>query len=145
MESSAEHNPRGSVLVVEDNPQNMMLVRDLLHAQGYHVLQATAGMEGWELAREHRPDLILMDIQLPDVSGLEVIKWLKNDEDLKSIPVIAVTAFAMAGDKEEILAIGCDEYISKPFSVFDLLQTLKRYERSDLQEPREGVAQASVD
>ena len=145
MESLAVHSPRGSVLVVEDNPQNMMLVRDLLHAQGYRVLQATAGMEGWELAREHRPDLILMDIQLPDVSGLEVIKWLKNDEDLKSIPVIAVTAFAMAGDKEEILAIGCDEYISKPFSVFDLLQTLKRYERSNLQEPREGVAQAPVD
>jgi two-component system cell cycle response regulator DivK len=123
----------------------MMLVRDLLHAHGYRVLQAKSGMEGWELAREQRPDLILMDIQLPDVSGLEVIKWLKNDEDLKSIPVIAVTAFAMAGDKEEILAIGCDDYISKPFSVFDLLQTLKRYERCNLQEPREGVAQASLD
>ena len=145
MESLAVHSPRGSVLVVEDNPQNMMLVRDLLHVHGYRVIQAKAGMEGWELAREHRPDLILMDIQLPDVSGLEVIKWLKNDEDLKSIPVIAVTAFAMAGDKEEILAIGCDDYISKPFSVFDLLQTLKRYERCNLQEPREEVEQAPVD
>lgn len=114
-----------SVLVVEDNPQNMMFMRDLLEASGYNVLQAKDGMQGWDLAREHRPSLIFMDIQLPDVSGLEVTKWLKNDPDLKSIPIIAVTAFAMAGDKERILGVGCDGYISKPCSIPDILQTLE--------------------
>jgi two-component system, cell cycle response regulator DivK len=116
-----------SVLVVEDNAQNMTLMRDLLQVQGYHVLEAEDGMKGWELAREHHPDLILMDIQLPDVSGVEVTKWLKNDETLRTIPVVAVTAFAMKGDEENFLAAGCDGYISKPISVSHFLQTLKRF------------------
>ena len=118
---------RSTVLVVEDNPQNMMLLSDLIEAQGHAVLQAEDGRRGWELARQHRPDLILMDIQLPDVSGLEVTRWLKNDETLKSIPVVAVTAFAMKGDEARILAEGCDGYVSKPISVCDFLQTLKRF------------------
>ena len=84
-----------TVLVVEDNDLNMKLFHDVLEAHGYNVLQAKDGMEGWRIAREQRPDLILMDIQLPDVSGLEVTKWLKDDETLKSIPVIAITAFAV--------------------------------------------------
>jgi two-component system cell cycle response regulator DivK len=114
------------VLVVEDNPINMKLCQDLLNAHGYNVLQAKDGMQGWELAREHRPDLILMDIQLPDVSGLEVTNRLKSDENLKSIPVIALTAFAMKGDEEKFLQNGCDGYISKPISIFALLQTIER-------------------
>ncbi len=79
------------------------------------------------MAREHRPDLILMDIQLPEVSGLEVTKWLKDDETLKSIPVIAITAFAMDGDKDKILEGGCDAYIVKPISISGFLQTIERF------------------
>jgi two-component system cell cycle response regulator DivK len=79
------------------------------------------------MAREQRPDLIIMDIQLPDVSGLEVTKWLKDDETLKLIPVIAITAFAMAGDEEKIREGGCDAYIVKPFSISDFLQTVERF------------------
>src|SRR5699024_7561659 len=82
-----------TVLVVEDNELNMKLFHDLLQAHGYSVLQTRDGMDALRLARRHRPDLILMDIQLPEVSGLEVTKWLKEDDDLKEIPVVAVTAF----------------------------------------------------
>ncbi len=115
-----------TVLVVEDNDLNMKLFHDVLEAGGYSVLQAKDGMEGWRLAREQRPDLILMDIQLPDFSGLEVTKWLKDDETLKSIPVIAITAFAMAGDEEKIREGGCDAYLVKPISIPDFLQTVER-------------------
>jgi two-component system cell cycle response regulator DivK len=114
-----------TVLVVEDNDLNMKLFHDVLEAGGYKVLQATDGMEGWRMAREYRPDLILMDIQLPDVSGLEVTEWLKDDETLRSIPVIAITAFAMAGDKVKILEGGCDAYLVKPISIPDFLQTIE--------------------
>ncbi len=123
-----------TVLVVEDNDLDMKLFRDLLELAGYNVLEAKDGIEGWRMARERRPDLILMDIRLPDASGLEVTKWLKNDETLKSIPVIAVTAFAMAGDREKILEGGCDAYISKPISISKFLQTLKRYVDCNVQE-----------
>ncbi len=119
--------PTKSVLVVEDNDLNMRLFHDVLEAHGYNVLQAKDGMEGLRMAHEQRPDLILMDIQLPDVSGLEVTKWLKDDETLKSIPVIAITAFAMAGDKEKFLEGGCDAYIAKPISVASFLQTVERF------------------
>ena len=115
-----------TVLVVEDNDASMRLFHDLLEAHGYNVLQAKDGMEGWRMAREQRPDLILMDIRLPDVSGLEVTKWLKADETLKSIPVIAITAFAIEGDEEKMLEGGCDAYIVKPISVPDFLQTVER-------------------
>ena len=114
------------VLVVEDNELNMKLFRDLLIAQGYNVSEATNGMEGWRSAREHKPGLIVMDIQLPDVSGLEVTRWLKDDENLKSIPIIAVTAFAMDGDEKKILNYGCDAYISKPISIPNFLHTIER-------------------
>ncbi len=127
-----------TVLVVEDNDLNMKLFHDVLEMRGYNILQAKDGMEGWRIAREQRPDLILMDIQLPDVSGLEVTKWLKDDETLKSIPVIAITAFAMAGDKVKILEGGCDAYISKPFSIPDFLRTIERFARPLVAE-REAV------
>jgi len=116
-----------TVLIVEDNDLNMKLFHDLLDAYGYNTIQTKDGMEALSLAREHMPDLILMDIQLPEVSGLEVTKWIKEDETLKSIPVIAVTAFAMKGDEEKIREGGCEAYIAKPISVEDFLNTVKEY------------------
>ena len=116
-----------TVLIVEDNELNMKLFHDLLDAHGYAILQTKDGMEALDIAREHRPDLILMDIQLPEVSGLEVTKWLKEDDDLHSIPVIAVTAFAMKGDEERIRQGGCEAYISKPISVPRFIETIKSY------------------
>ena len=100
------------------------MFHDLLDAHGYKTLQTRNGMEALSLAREHRPDLILMDIQLPEVSGLEVTKWLKEDDQLRKIPVVAVTAFAMKGDEERIREGGCEAYISKPISVSMFLDTL---------------------
>ncbi len=116
-----------TVLIVEDNELNMKLFHDLLDAHGYATLQTRNGMEALELAREHRPDLILMDIQLPEVSGLEVTKWIKEDEHLKSIPVVAVTAFAMKGDEEKIREGGCEAYIAKPISVSTFIDTVQRF------------------
>ncbi len=116
-----------TILVVEDNELNMKLFHDLLEAHGYNILQTKDGMEALRMAREHRPDLILMDIQLPEVSGLEVTKWIKEDEDLKSIPVIAITAFAMKGDEEKIREGGCEAYIAKPISVTSFLETVQKY------------------
>lgn len=116
-----------TVLIVEDNELNMKLFHDLLDAHGYKTLQTRNGMEALELAREHHPDLILMDIQLPEVSGLEVTKWLKEDDHLREIPVVAVTAFAMKGDEERIREGGCEAYISKPISVAAFLDTVKQF------------------
>jgi two-component system, cell cycle response regulator DivK len=115
------------VMIVEDNELNMKLFKDLIEASGYQTIQTRNGMEALDLAREHRPDLILMDIQLPEVSGLEVTKWLKEDDELHVIPVIAVTAFAMKGDEERIRQGGCEAYISKPISVPRFLETIKTY------------------
>jgi len=115
------------VLIVEDNDLNMKLFNDLLEAHGYHTLQTKDGVEALRMARQHRPDLILMDIQLPEVSGLEVTKWLKEDDDLRSIPVIAVTAFAMKGDEEKIREGGCEAYIAKPISVASFMRTVERF------------------
>lgn len=116
-----------TVLVVEDNDLNMKLFHDLLEAHGYNILQTKDGMEALKIARQHRPDLILMDIQLPEVSGLEVTKWIKEDDNLKQIPVIAVTAFAMKGDEEKIREGGCEAYIAKPISVTKFLETVERF------------------
>ena len=115
------------VLVVEDNELNMKLFHDLLEASGYDTIQTCSGLEAIDLAREHRPDLILMDIQLPEVSGLEVTKWIKEDDDLRSIPIVAVTAFAMKGDEERIRKGGCEAYLSKPISVGKFIETVKAY------------------
>src|SRR5438477_6735843 len=116
-----------TVLVVEDNELNMKLFHDLLEANGYRVIQTRDGLSALDLARQHMPDLILMDIQLPEVSGIEVTKWLKEDDELKSIPVIAVTAFAMKGDEEKIREGGCEAYISKPISVLSFLQMIDSF------------------
>jgi two-component system cell cycle response regulator DivK len=115
---------RKKILIVEDDELNMKLFHDLLEFHGYETLQIKDGREVIDLAKKHSPDLILMDIQLPKVSGLEVMRWIKEDEELKSIPVIAVTALAMKGDEERIRSGGCEAYISKPISVSNFLQTI---------------------
>ena len=124
---AAENAIAKTVLIVEDNELNMKLFNDLLEAHGYRTLQTRNGLMALEIAREQEPDLILMDIQLPEVSGLEVTKWLKEDETLRHIPVIAVTAFAMKGDEEKIRQGGCEAYISKPISVATFLQTVEGF------------------
>ncbi len=116
-----------TILIVEDNELNMKLFNDLLQAHGYNTLQAKDGRVVVELTRKNRPDLILMDIQLPEISGLEITKMLKADDDLRSIPVVAVTAFAMKGDEQKIRNGGCDGYIAKPISVASFLQTVSRF------------------
>jgi len=118
---------RKRVLIVEDNDLNMKLFNDLLVAHGYGTLQTKDGTEALALARQFRPDLILMDIQLPEVSGLQVTQWIKSDDVLRSIPVIAVTAFAMKGDEEKIRDGGCEAYIAKPISVSSFLKTVERF------------------
>ncbi|MEC9250084.1 MAG: response regulator [Pseudomonadota bacterium] len=115
------------VLIVEDNELNMKLFNDLLEAHGYETLQTKDGFKALEMAREHTPDLILMDIQLPEVSGLEVTKWLKDDESLQTIPVVAVTAFAMKGDEERIREGGCEAYLSKPITVSTFIETVRQF------------------
>ena len=116
-----------TVMIVEDNELNMKLFHDLLDAHGYRTIETRNGMEALKLAREHRPDLILMDIQLPEVSGLEVTKWLKEDDQLREIPVVAVTAFAMKGDEERIRRGGCEAYISKPITIGSFIDTIRRF------------------
>ncbi len=115
------------VLIVEDNELNMKLFRDLLAAYGYTTVETRSGMEALALARQHRPSLILMDIQLPEVSGLEVTKWLKDDDDLASIPIVAVTAFAMKGDEQRIRQGGCEAYISKPIAIQSFIATVRKF------------------
>ena len=115
------------ILIVEDNELNMKLFDDLLTAHDYQTLKTRDGRKVLEIAREHRPDLILMDIQLPEVSGLEVTQWLKKDEELKNIPVVAVTAFAMKGDEEKIRQGGCADYISKPIAITEFIATVRKY------------------
>src|SRR6202142_3840525 len=116
-----------TVLIVEDNGLNMKLFNDLVETRGHRIVETRNGIEALDLARKHKPDLILMDIQLPEVSGLEVTKWIKEDDELKSIPVVAVTAFAMKGDEERIREGGCEGYIAKPISVANFLQTVARF------------------
>jgi two-component system cell cycle response regulator DivK len=115
------------VLIVEDNELNMKLFNDLLEAHGYTTLQTKDGLEALRIARLHRPDLILMDIQLPEVSGLEITKRLKEDEDLRAIPVVAVTAFAMKGDEEKIRRGGCEGYIAKPISIAGFMRVVEHH------------------
>ena len=116
-----------TVLIVEDNDLNLKLFNDLLQANGYDTVQAKDGRDVVKLVRDHRPDLIVMDIQLPGVSGLEIIKTIKTDDLLKETPVIAVTAFAMKGDEDRIREAGCDAYVSKPISVPVFMEMVNRF------------------
>lgn len=116
-----------TVLIVEDNDLNLKLLNDLLQAEGYSTVCTRSGEEAVATARRQPPDLVMMDIRLPGMSGLEATRALKADLALKSIPVVAVTAYAMNGDEEEIRNAGCDDFLSKPFSVAALLAILRRF------------------
>ena len=105
------------VLIVEDNPRNLKLVRDLLDYAGYRTLGATTAQDGIELARSHRPDLVLMDVQLPGMDGIEALARLRAEPGVGEVPVVAVTAFAMKEDRARFVAAGFDAYIEKPLSV----------------------------
>jgi len=115
------------ILIVEDNVLNMKLVRDILEAHGYATLTAVEGTRALPLAYAHRPDLILMDLQLPDIPGLEAVRQLKEHAGTRNIPVVAVTAFAMVGDRDKALAAGCDGYVAKPIQLREFLDTVKRF------------------
>ena len=116
-----------TILIVEDNELNAKLFRDLLTSKGHRILETREGLEAIRIAQTEKPDLILMDIQLPEISGFELIKMLKDDSALLSIPVIAITAFAMKGDEEKIRLSGCDDYLSKPISVGKFFETVHKY------------------
>ena len=120
------HFPK-RILVVEDNKLDMRLLKDILEGSGYETLQAADGLEAIDLAFASLPDLILMDIQLPEISGLEVSRRLKGDDRSRRIPIVAVTAFAMGWHEREALDSGCDAYISKPISVLGFLNTVKSF------------------
>jgi two-component system cell cycle response regulator DivK len=105
----------------------MKLFNDILEAHGCTILQSKDGLDALQIARQHRPDLILMDIQLPVVSGLEITKRLKADEELRGIPIVAVTAFAMKGDEEKIRQAGCDGYMTKPISITGLMRVVEHH------------------
>jgi len=115
------------VLIVEDNDLNLKLFRDLLEANDYITVETKEGLNALDLTRRERPDLILMDIQLPEISGLDVTKKIKADKEVCNIPIIAVTAFAMKDDEEKILRAGCEAYISKPISIAHFLETVKSF------------------
>ena len=115
------------ILVVEDNELNMKLLRDVLFATGYRTLEATTGAEAVELASANVPDLVLMDIQLPDIDGVQALHRLRSDERTAAIPVLAVTAQAMQGDRQEFLAAGFDGYVSKPVNVRELIGTVRQH------------------
>jgi len=114
------------ILVVEDNERNMRLFRDVLEAAGHRTLAATTGERAVQLAGEHAPDLVLMDIQLPDIDGLEALGRIRADERTRAMPVLALTAQAMEGDRERFLAAGFDGYLSKPVNIADLVETVNR-------------------
>ena len=116
-----------TILIVEDDPKSLTLVRDLLQVSGYSTIEATDGKQGIESAKTGTPDLILMDIQLPEIDGLEVTRILKADVTTSNIPVIALTAYAMKGDKERILEVGCDGYLTKPIGIKELLKEVAKY------------------
>ncbi len=116
-----------TVFIVEDNALHMKMVNDLLQASGHKTLQSIDGSDFMALVKEHRPDLIVMDIQLPGISGLELTQMLKADGELKHIPVIAVTALAMKGDEQKFLEAGCDDYVAKPISVTGFLTTVSKH------------------
>jgi two-component system, cell cycle response regulator DivK len=115
------------ILIVEDNKLDVVLLKDILEWRGYETLQTGDGLEAIDLAVAKRPDLILMDIQLPDISGLEVTRRLRGDERSRRIPIVAVTAFAMEWHEREALDSGCDAYVSKPISIFSFLRTVEPF------------------
>ena len=120
------HCPK-RILIVEDNKADVRLLKDILEKRGYETLQTGDGLEAIKLALEHLPDLILMDIQLPEISGLEVTRRLRGDDRSRHIPIVAVTAFAMGWHERETLDSGCDAYIAKPISILGFLSTVESF------------------
>ncbi len=116
-----------TILIVEDDPKNLILFRDLLQVNGYETIEANNGKQGVELARVQKPDLILMDMQMPEMDGLEATRIIKADATTSNIPVIAITSYAMKGDEEKILEAGCDGYLAKPIDIKELLKEVNEY------------------
>lgn len=114
-----------TALVIEDNPDNMLLISDILEANGYQVLQAETGLQGVQMAESKLPDFIILDIQLPDIIGDEVLVRIRKIEKTKTIPVIAMTSYAMAGDREKLLAAGCNGYVEKPIDIGNVMNQIK--------------------
>ena len=123
----SEHDMPKTVLIVEDNAIHASLIEDVLGTRGFKTVHAARGGEALSLAREFRPDLVIMDIQLPDISGMEVTKTFKADDELSEIPIVAVTAFASKREEEMILQAGCAGFLTKPFSIPDLLETVAKF------------------
>jgi two-component system cell cycle response regulator DivK len=115
------------ILVVEDQEDNRRIIRDLLTSVGYELIEALDGEAGVRLAKEHRPDLILMDIQLPGLDGYEATRRIKADPELGAIPIVVVTSYALSGDDRKAKAAGCDAYVAKPFSPRHLLATIRKF------------------
>ena len=115
-----------TVLIIEDNPDNMLLISDILETNNYNVLQAETGLQGVEMAEEYIPDFIILDIQLPDIIGNEVLARIRNKEKTQNIPVVAMTSYAMTGDRERLLAAGCDGYVEKPIDPGTVMEQLKQ-------------------
>jgi CheY-like chemotaxis protein len=115
-----------TALIIEDNPDNMVLITRFLEKFGYRTVQAVTGMEGFEMALQKRPDFIILDIQLPDIEGTEVLRKIRGSEIGTSIPVIAMTAYAMSGDRERLLSVGCDGYIEKPIDPEHVISQIRR-------------------
>ena len=118
--------PAKKVLVVEDNELNMKLFCDLLDAFGFETVESRDGLKAVDLARQHKPDLIIMDIQLPEVSGLDLTRWIKDDNAINNIPIMAVTAFAMRQDERLVREAGCEAYMSKPIQMMPFIDTVRR-------------------
>src|SRR4030088_1127212 len=130
MPANSSHPFQKTMLIVEDNQLSQKLLTDILEYHGYLILKTELGEAALGLARQHRPDLILMDIELPDISGMEAARRLKENDQTRTIPIIAVTAFAMSGDEAQILASGCDAYVSKPFNLLEFLKLVDNWTTS---------------
>ncbi len=115
-----------TVLIIEDNLDNMLLISDILEFNGYALLKAETGLQGVAMAKEHAPDFIILDIQLPDIDGYEVLNRIRANEETDSIPVIAMTSYAMAGDRERLLNAGCNGYIEKPIDPELVMQQIQQ-------------------
>lgn len=122
-----KHMSDKNVMVVEDNEKNRKLMRVILKAKGYNVIEATTGEEALNILKDQKPDIILMDIQLPGIDGITLVKQIKADITMRDIPIVAVTAYAMKGDEKKILSCGCDAYISKPINTQELPLTVEKY------------------
>lgn len=136
--------PDRTVSYIEDNFHNRRLVRKILAARGFRVVEAETGAEGMAMLRESRPPLLLLDIGLPDVDGLEIVRWIRSEAHLEGLKVIAITASAMRGDRERFLEAGCDDYLSKPIQAMELINLVERYYPSLAEAAEDEVGEAAT-